>query len=311
MKDCQLCHRLGFFAWSWWMKYQTQLEPLCVATTQLLPDAFLQTSQRPSCRRKSSIPSINPLAGMLRCASQLPEVYSKTCENKQNDQRSSKMTKHDSIGRHTVHSSGCGTTWQAWEIQMVVAKVLSVAPSTMACGVSEMSRRWRWGDTVISPGQNHELSCQCADTISYYIYSIYIHTLVFMCVWFLQLYIYCTVYKAQRLHACLCLIDRDLFPLSHVHESWFLIPHPQSQARDYFVLKSAGQYLLHITLLSLPVLYQRQPKPPATNHSKRCGILLCVCYELDVGLVGMSIQVATTPPCHTFEGFGNSKRCHL
>lgn len=50
-------------------------------------------------------------------------------------------------------------------------------------------------------------------------FTVYIHTLVFMCVLFLQLYIYCTVYKAQRLHECLCLIDRDLFPLSHVHES--------------------------------------------------------------------------------------------
>ena len=146
------------------MKYPTQLEPLCVATTQLLPDAFLQTSQGPSYRHKSSIhrEAVNPLAGMLRCASQLPGFYAKTSVNKQNDQRSSKMTKHDSIGRDgtepgesrrvkmtwtTVHSSGCGTTWRAWEIQMVVAKVLSVAPSTMACGVSEMWRRWRWGDT--------------------------------------------------------------------------------------------------------------------------------------------------------------------
>ncbi len=146
------------------MKYQTQLEPLCVATTQLLPDAFLQTSQGPSCRHKSSIPgeTFKPLAGMLRCASQLPEFYSKTCENKQSDimikdhQRWSNMTALDATVLNLgslegsrwpdtpVHFSGCGTTWRAWEIPMGVGRALSVAPSTMACGVSVMSRRWRW-----------------------------------------------------------------------------------------------------------------------------------------------------------------------
>lgn len=219
------------------MKYQTQLEPLCVATTQLLPDVFLQTSQRPSCRRKSSIPGEALDQSTSRDVEMCLPTPRVLFENLWKQAKWSKIIKDDQTWQHWTAHYGA---WESRRVKMTwptdthgaffrlwnyVASLgdsngrrQGVERGSLDDGmwrerdVTEMKVGWHWqaqkdqkarwnweinmdmhpgrwkgdivgwkwldvrkaGDwlTVISPGQNHELSCQCADTISYYIYSI-------------------------------------------------------------------------------------------------------------------------------------------